>query len=61
MLRSSKWCEKVYIQLNFGNDYDTLDGTGVRDYIHIDDLVSSHIRVIDYLDDNKSDILRRLW
>lgn len=27
----------------FGNDYQTKDGTGVRDYIHIDDLVSAHV------------------
>lgn len=27
----------------FGNDYDTLDGTGVRDYIHVDDLAHGHI------------------
>ncbi len=42
----------------FGEDYDTLDGSGVRDYIHVDDLASAHIRAIDYLDDinNKSDI-----
>jgi len=40
----------------FGSDYDTLDGTGVRDYIHVDDLVSAHIQAIDYLDSNESDI-----
>lgn len=27
----------------FGNDYDTVDGTGVRDYIHVDDLAEGHI------------------
>lgn len=27
----------------FGNDYDTIDGTGVRDYLHIDDLSSGHV------------------
>lgn len=27
----------------FGNDYNTIDGTGVRDYIHILDLADSHI------------------
>lgn len=27
----------------FGDDYPTIDGTGVRDYIHIDDLISAHI------------------
>lgn len=27
----------------YGNDYDTIDGTGVRDYIHVVDLVRAHI------------------
>jgi len=40
----------------FGDDYDTPDGTGVRDYIHIDDLADAHIKAISYLDDNPSDI-----
>ena len=31
----------------FGNDYDTPDGTGVRDYIHVTDLAEGHIRVLD--------------
>lgn len=33
----------------FGNDYPTPDGTGVRDYIHVEDLASAHIRSLDYL------------
>ncbi|MDD3122582.1 MAG: UDP-glucose 4-epimerase GalE [Candidatus Izemoplasmatales bacterium] len=33
----------------FGNDYDTLDGTCIRDYIHIADLVDAHLKAIDYL------------
>ena len=36
----------------FGNDYDTVDGTGVRDYIHITDLASGHIKAIDYVLNN---------
>jgi len=41
-------------QLNiFGDDYDTLDGTGVRDYIHITDLANGHIKAIEYVLDNK--------
>ena len=31
----------------FGNDYDTLDGTGVRDYIHVVDLAKGHIAALD--------------
>lgn len=33
----------------YGNDYPTPDGTGVRDYIHIEDLVTAHSRVLEYL------------
>jgi len=38
--------EKVYI---FGTDYPTADGTGVRDYIHVEDLASAHLKALDYL------------
>ena len=34
----------------FGNDYDTPDGTGVRDYIHVVDLAKGHVAVIDHID-----------
>ncbi len=33
----------------FGNDYDTIDGTCVRDYIHVTDLAAAHILAMDYL------------
>ncbi|GIU18844.1 UDP-glucose 4-epimerase [Shewanella sp. c952] len=33
----------------FGNDYDTVDGTGVRDYIHVVDLAVGHLRALDKL------------
>lgn len=33
----------------FGNDYDTPDGTGIRDYIHVTDLASAHLLALDYL------------
>jgi UDP-glucose 4-epimerase len=33
----------------FGTDYDTPDGTGVRDYIHVNDLVAAHLRALTYL------------
>lgn len=32
----------------FGNDYDTRDGTGVRDYIHVVDLANAHLKAIEY-------------
>ena len=35
----------------FGNDYDTTDGTCVRDYIHVNDLADAHLKGIDYLND----------
>lgn len=34
----------------FGNDYDTHDGTGVRDYIHVVDLAKAHVKALDYTD-----------
>jgi len=43
--------EKMYI---FGDDYDTADGTCIRDYIHVDDLASAHIAVLDYLETHAS-------
>ncbi len=36
----------------FGNDYDTPDGTGVRDYIHVVDLARAHVKAIDKLRTN---------
>ena len=33
----------------FGNDYDTPDGTAIRDYIHVSDLASAHIAALEYL------------
>lgn len=33
----------------FGNDYDTPDGTGVRDYIHVCDLAAGHVAAIEYI------------
>ena len=36
----------------FGNDYDTIDGTGVRDYIHVVDIAIGHIRALEKLETN---------
>ena len=33
----------------FGDDYDTPDGTCIRDYIHVDDLADAHVKALDYL------------
>lgn len=40
----------------FGNDYDTPDGTGVRDYIHVLDLAGGHVDALRFLLDNKRSI-----
>ena len=40
----------------FGDDYDTQDGTCIRDYIHVCDLADAHLKALKYLDANPSDI-----
>lgn len=45
--------DKMYI---FGEDYPTLDGTGIRDYIHVVDLAGAHIEALAYLEKNESDV-----
>ena len=42
--------EKVTI---FGNDYNTPDGTAIRDYIHVSDLADVHLKTMEYLISNK--------
>ena len=37
----------------FGNDYDTPDGTGVRDYIHVVDLAKGHVAAVNFVAENK--------
>ena len=50
MIKVAKGAKKF---LNvFGDDYDTSDGTGVRDYIHIIDLSDAHITALDYVNKN---------
>ncbi len=41
----------------FGNSYNTLDGTGIRDYVHILDIVHPHILALNKLDGNKFEII----
>lgn len=36
----------------FGDDYDTFDGSCIRDYIHIEDLALAHIKALEYLVNN---------
>ncbi|CCE92258.1 bifunctional UDP-glucose 4-epimerase/aldose 1-epimerase TDEL_0E00150 [Torulaspora delbrueckii] len=50
--------EKLYV---FGDDYETRDGTPIRDYIHVVDLAKGHIAALKYLDAHSTDGLCREW
>lgn len=43
--------EKVFV---FGNDYNTEDGTCIRDYIHVNDLADAHLKSLNYLENGGS-------
>jgi len=45
--------EKMFI---FGEDYNTKDGTCIRDYIHVDDLADAHLKALEYLKEKDSNI-----
>lgn len=40
----------------FGDDYETEDGTGVRDYVHVTDLADAHVRALDHIDTTDSSL-----
>lgn len=44
----------------YGNDYDTVDGTGVRDYIHVVDLSLGHVKAIEKLQENPGVLIYNL-
>ena len=44
--------QRDYLRV-WGNDYDTVDGTGVRDYIHVVDLARAHVKAIEYAASHK--------
>lgn len=44
----------------FGNDYPTRDGTCIRDYIHVNDLASAHVKSMEYLDSENKDLVLNL-
>jgi len=44
----------------FGDNYDTHDGTGVRDYIHVSDLAIAHRKALNYITENDKDLLVNL-
>jgi len=43
--------DKMFV---FGNDYDTPDGTGIRDYIHVSDLAKAHVEALNFLQRNNN-------
>lgn len=50
ILKAAKEGTKISI---YGDDYDTPDGTCIRDYIHVTDLADAHIKALEYLLENK--------
>ena len=36
----------------FGTDYETIDGTCIRDYIHVNDIAAAHLKGLEYLNKN---------
>ena len=44
----------------FGNDYDTNDGTCIRDYIHVNDLASAHLLAMNYIVNKEKDLVVNL-
>jgi len=40
----------------FGQDYETPDGTGLRDYIHVSDLARAHVKALKYLEENNKSL-----
>lgn len=48
ILKSTFGCGKTFQM--FGTDYDTIDGTCVRDYINVEDLAKAHVLALDYLE-----------
>ncbi|TKX30372.1 UDP-glucose 4-epimerase GalE [Campylobacter sp. MIT 12-5580] len=45
--------DKLFV---YGDDYETKDGTCVRDFIHVDDIASAHLAALDYLESNDSNV-----
>jgi UDP-glucose 4-epimerase len=46
--------------LVFGNDYDTKDGTGIRDYVHVSDLARGHLAALEWIDRNDRSLVVNL-
>ncbi|MEX2595507.1 MAG: UDP-glucose 4-epimerase GalE [Salibacteraceae bacterium] len=48
---ASGWLDELVIH---GNDYNTKDGTAIRDYIHVSDIAHAHVLALEYLDQNET-------
>jgi UDP-glucose 4-epimerase len=44
----------------YGDDYDTRDGTGLRDYIHVTDLAEAHVKSLEYIDRENQSLITNL-
>lgn len=44
----------------FGDNYPTRDGTCIRDYIHVNDLATAHVKAMEYLEEHNSDLTLNL-
>ena len=40
----------------FGDDYDTRDGSGIRDYVHVTDLAKAHVKAFEYINSNDTSL-----
>ena len=41
----------------YGNDYNTPDGTGIRDYIHVNDLATAHVKALSVIIEKKKNLI----
>ncbi|MEQ9188386.1 MAG: UDP-glucose 4-epimerase GalE [Cryomorphaceae bacterium] len=48
---ASGWIDDLYVH---GNDYETRDGTAIRDYIHVSDIAHAHVLALEYLQSGKA-------
>ena len=44
----------------FGSDYDTRDGTCIRDYVHVTDLATAHVKALEYITKNNESLICNL-
>lgn len=51
--------ERSFVPI-YGNKYATEDGTGIRDYVHVNDLAKAHLKAIDYVNKNQKNLIINL-